>query len=652
MLAELRYSIATYPILYGLWAAVLLAWLSIGLRGLGILRRAPRTGPRRYASRRLWRALGDSLVQRPIWRLRAAGAMHTALFWGSLLVVASSVGTHLVVPRGEPWRHSHAWHALGDGGLGLVIVGLVLAVWRRSARHQLPSALEDVLLWAWAALLVATTLFSNALLIDVANPPWARSAILSGAVARLLAWVPPTVQRTLYGWSWSLLHALLVGAALILPFSKWRHLVLAPMSLLARREMPLAVLEAVDLETDQAIGLATRRDLKADELVQMYACTRCGRCTRSCPANTAGGALDPMQLLEQLRGSMGDGHHPQGAATHLGDKALWECTTCMACDDACPVGISPMRLLVNIRRERVLEAASFPAPLRSLFDNLERHGNPWGLPNGERAAMAEAMGLPVLAPGGETDVLLWLGCMAAHDARGKQAVKALARLLEAGGVRAATLGKEEACCGDPLRRAGSEYLWRERAQANLRVLGARRFGQLVSLCPHCVNALGNEYAELGGPIAATHATQFVSSLLRSGRLALATPSGEPRRVTFHDPCYLGRGAGQYQAARELLAAIPGVQFVEMPRHGRDALCCGGGGGRMWLDSPQEERLSAQRADEAARTAPVCTTACPFCATMLASDPRAIAAGLQVSDVVQLLAAAALGVEGRQTWIAG
>ena len=638
MWQELKYSIDTYPGLYVLWFMALLSWLFAAALLVWQLAHARSVSRTRGLSRRFLSMVWNSVVQLPIWRHRLGGAMHLGLFLGGILLSLGFILSHYLTPRGEAWRSSGGIHLMNDAGLLLLLIGLILAVWRRHVRHRLPARAEDVALWGFLSLGALLILLSQASLLAIADPKWREQAFLSNVLSGILDGLPLSMRRSLYGWSWSVSHVWLWGAVIVLPWSKWRHMFLAPISLLTRREAPLARLDALDLENDAPYGARSLNDLTWKERLDLEACTRCGRCTRVCPVHLVGRDLDPLALIETLRSS--DGVGP--LAKQVNEAVLWDCTTCMACDDICPLGISPLDMILDLRRERVLEVATFPQPLHRVFTGLERRGNPWGLDAKERAAWLDSLGLAQLAPGESCQVLLWLGCMGSYDERARRAVRALVRLLQKADVDVATLGIEEGCCGDTARRAGNEHLWREAALANIAVLGTRRVGRIVSLCPHCVNTLANEYGALGANLDVAHASAFLAELVYQGKLSLDTTRSrdDGRRIAYHDPCYLGRGNGQFEAARQLIAVLPGVKLVELDHHGRDALCCGAGGGQMWLDEPGKPSLGALRAGEIAEAAvTVCATACPYCASMLSDSLAAMdrEESVEVRDLVELLA---------------
>jgi len=313
----------------------------------------------------------------------------------------------------------------------------------------------------------------------------------------------------------------------------------------------------------------------------------------------------------------------------------------MACEEACPLGISPLELVLSLRQERVLDAGKPPSLASNLFRNLEQRGNPWGLPRRERRRWSASLGLPLLNPGEswEGKVLLWVGCMGTFDEQARRAVRAFIRLARAAGVELAVLA-EEGCCGDPARRLGNERLWYELAQENIATLQAARPEHIVSLCPHCVNALANEYTFLGADLPAIHASTFLAKLLQEGRLPINQKVWAGQRATYHDPCYLGRGNTVLAPPRELMAAL-GINLLEPKHHGNEALCCGAGGGQMWLGS---KSLGTPLAQEIIQTeARTCLTACPYCAKMLTEELSQTvdepSLSMPVLDLVEALAQA-------------
>ena len=339
---------------------------------------------------------------------------------------------------------------------------------------------------------------------------------------------------------------------------------------------------------------------------------------------------------------------------------LWSCTTCGACVEQCPVDIEHVDHIVDMRRFQVLMESAFPTELGGMFKNLEKSNNPWGVPARTRMEWAKGLSFEVPQVGAdvedltEVDYLFWVGCAGAIEDRSKRTTRAIAELLHLAGVRFACLGEGEACTGDPARRAGNEFLFQMLATQNVEVLNEAKATKIVVSCAHCFNALKNEYPQVGGNYEVIHHTQLLNRLVREGKLTpVSPPSGNGARsdsststVTYHDPCYIGRHNGIYTPPRELIGALPGVEFAEMPRNGSRSFCCGAGGARMWMEENLGTRINNNRADEAVQTgADTIGVACPFCLVMLTdgltnSKAEGIARDeVEVVDVAQMLLAA-------------
>lgn len=458
-----------------------------------------------------------------------------------------------------------------------------------------------------------------------------------------------------------------------------------------------------DLPDDARLGVGRVEDLSWKGLLDLATCTECGRCQEQCPAWASGKVLSPKLMVLALRDHAfattpglrvganastapsghtaatgvlalpaGGGHAGVDALSLVGDvvdpQALWDCTMCGACVQACPVDIEHVDLFVDLRRHEVLMESAFPAELGKAFAGIERRGNPWGAAPRDRLAWTKGLDFPVpvvgrdVANASELDYLFWVGCAGAYDDRGRRTSRAVAELLHTAGVRFAVLGEAEGCSGDPARRAGNEVLFQQQARATIDTLTQARATRIVVTCPHCLNALGNEYPQLGGQFEVVHHTELLDQLVREGRLVPRTSAGEDARgeatgggeatgaggatssgtVTYHDPCYLGRHNGVYAPPRELLAAA-GLTLTEMPRSGERSFCCGGGGARAFMEEAPGTRIATNRGAEAVTTgADVVATGCPFCVTMLTKGVGEAAAGTpaaaapEVVDVALLL----------------
>ena len=421
---------------------------------------------------------------------------------------------------------------------------------------------------------------------------------------------------------------------------------------------PKGALNPINLADENAtkFGATDVDDLTWKQILNGYTCTECGRCTASCPANITGKLLNPKKVVVDIRARTTEkgnglelpaGEARDGVLAHrlldnfLTEQELWACTTCMACVQECPVMIEHVDTIVELRRGLVLNESRFPAELHATFSNLERNFTPWGFGHAARADWAEGLNIPRMADVGRADLLFWVGCAGAYDARYQKVARAFVRLLTKAGVNFAILGTEEKCTGDPARRMGNEYLAQTLMTENIATLAKYGVKRIVVTCPHCLQSLGKEYRQFGGEYEVTHHTTFLRTLIDEGRLSLtAEQSATLRaRITFHDPCYLGRYNDVYDDPRALLGGIRGLEQTEMPRARDRSFCCGAGGGRMWMEEREGTRVNSTRTEEALATgADLIGTGCPFCMTMLTDGvkEKGKADSVRVKDVAELV----------------
>ena len=460
---------------------------------------------------------------------------------------------------------------------------------------------------------------------------------------------------------WWLHNCVILVFMNLLPLSKHFHIITSVPNVFFKKLEPVGQLSKQDLESATTFGTSYINQFTWKQVLDMYSCTECGRCSSHCPATFSGKELAPRQLMLNLRdylyehegdvlaakaGPAGEG---EAVAVTIGenivgerlihDEVLWACTTCRACEEACPVLIEYVDKIVDMRRHLVQEESRFPAELTRTFKAMETQGNPWGIDAGSRADWANGLDVPTIADKPDAEYLYFVGCAGSFDDRHKRTTQALVKVLRAAQVDFAILGVEEPCNGETARRIGNEYLFQTMAQMAVEVLNGYQVRKIITNCPHCFNTFKNDYPQFGGNFEVIHATELVDRLIAEGKLEL-NGAGQPRAITYHDSCYLGRYNGVFEAPRSILGRLPGVQVREMERSGRFGMCCGAGGGRMWMEEEPTQRVNFRRVEQALETSPdAVAVACPFCMTMI--DDGLKSKGLEEKvpalDVMELVA---------------
>jgi len=580
------------------------------------------------------------IFQRKVAREWYAGVLHSFIFWAFVILGASVV--EITAQAYEPgWRVplptlagvplNGPLYLAQDAIALLAAIGVGMALYRRYVirpKKLMHEGMRDATIVLCFILgIVVSLLFYNA--ADIAGGTayqagWKplSTAIADGVMARL----DPAVWWHVFWWT----HVVLLFSFLAyVPYSKHMHIVFAIVNTFFMDLTPKGALKKVDLEKSEGFGVNRVEQLSWRQLLDGYACTECGRCTDACPANATGKPLNPMRIITNIRDTLNDqgraivqGHVeglPDMFQTVHSEEGIWACTTCYACVYECPVMNEHVPKIIEMRRNLVLTQGKMPSETMGAMRNIEQNYNPWGIGWDQRGKWADGLGVKTMAEtvasGEPIEVLYWVGCAASFDDRNRKVAQAFARILRRAGVRFAILGPEEKCTGDPARRLGNEYLAQTMIRANVETLNRYGVTRIVASCPHCFNAIRNEYPDFGGSYEVVHHSQFLEELLRAGRLK---PTKEVLQfLTYHDACYLGRYNDVYEEPRNVLYRIPGVRVVEMKQCRDKGFCCGAGGARMWMEEPVGEKVNHRRLSHVEDTrANAVATACPYCLIML------------------------------------
>ncbi|GFO56993.1 electron transfer flavoprotein [Geomonas sp. Red276] len=592
------------------------------------------------------------------------GFNHLVIFWSFLILMLAN-GEFLVsgvipslnlglLPEGV---HHGLLFAFDIVSL-LTLVAIAVAVGRRlfvrppylDTAYVKGISADAFLILSFIALLMVAYFGMHGALIAQGNDPAAAAMPVSSFVAGIFPGDPATLSAAVAFFWW--LHALVLLAFLcFLPHSKHMHILTAiPNCYLASLEWPnTQPREKFAKGEVYGVGRVDRFSWK--DLLDTYSCTECGRCQAACPATATGKPLNPRQIVHAIKTNLLENGPairegkapsvpligPEGEGTNT-EEAIWSCTTCGACIQACPVLIEQMPKIIKMRRYLVETEARFPEELLNLFENMEQRSNPWGIAPAERSKWVSTMQVKTFEKG-ETEYLLYVGCAGSFDSRAKQVTVALATVLNAAGVSWGILGKDEKCCGDSLRRLGNEYLFDKMARENVELFRERGVTKVITLCPHCLTTLKNDYRQFGLELDVVHQSELVAKLLADGKLTLPRKELGLGKISYHDPCYLGRHNGIFDAPREAVAKATGSAVQELPRHKENSFCCGAGGGRMWMEEFTGERVNHVRVEEALAENPdtICV-ACPYCMTMMEDGLKDKGAGqVRVKDVVEVVA---------------
>ncbi len=586
------------------------------------------------------------------------GIMHLLIFWGvTIQVIGTAINLmqmQLFIPLVElpfPRDNGYLLFELVMDVAGLaILVGVSMAAFRRFILRPktLETRWDDVYALGLLALIPLIGYGTEAIRLLSVSPEWARWSPIGYLVANLFSALGMTPEtgvglHSYFFWSHMILALVLVAS---IPYTKLRHLIQTPLNIVLHPRRKASVLEKIDdIDEAEILGVGKVAEFTPLQLLSFDACVRCGRCEEVCPAYLSGMIYTPRSLVQSLRQVTQDTLvNPNGKADQellgevLAEDFPWSCTTCGACLMRCPAFVNPIDAIVDMRRYQTLTTGKIPKSVADVLRNMERQGNPWGMPAEDRLNWAEGLEVRELQPGEQTDVLLFLGCAFAYDDRNKKVTRSFVKLLQKAGVDFAVLGLDEMCCGETARRLGHEYLFQMFAEQNIEVLGELNFNRIVTQCPHCFNTLKNEYPQMGGNFTVLHYTEFLSELPIDWDQLYTNGNGVKGTLSYHDSCYLGRYNQIYRPPRKLLS-LANLPVVEMARQGENSFCCGGGGGQMWMETDAETRINHRRLQDACQAgADVVATACPYCLLMFDDAIRSKGLGdqIQVLDIAEVL----------------
>ena len=610
-------------------------------------------------------SLGQQKVLQRVKYGDYAGIGHAIIFWGFLTFMLSYgifIFAASVNPGFPEWLLTETGVRVYSAYLDILsAVMLVVLVWafvRRwvvkpsRLRFDLTRHSDALIIVVLITGLMASTLLTHAFWVAQGGTGPEAEVYIGKALGDLFVdWgVGVSAANTLQGvfW-WSHLSIILIFTVYI-PFTKHMHMFAAPVNAYFRSLEPKGALPLMDLENTEKFGAGRVQDFSWKQLLDGYACAVCGRCTDACPANLTGKQLSPMHIVEGIKDHMvAIGHQGERnvdlvepsllVPSVISESSIWDCLNCGACMEECPVTVEHVPTIMDMRRHLVLEESKAPESAMNALLSLEQRGHPWRGTQFSRTDWAEGLDVPTLADKPDAEVLFWVGCTPALEQRSQAIARSMAKVLKAAKVDFAILGDEETCTGDPARRMGNEYLFQILAQQNIDTMNGYNVKKVVTTCPHCFNTMKNEYPQLGGNFEVLHYSQFVDQLIKKGNIKPVKMLDVT--MAYHDSCFLGRHNGVYDEPRDVAKAIPGLKLVEMGSRCRErGFCCGAGGGHMWIEESQGERVNHVRTDQFLETdADMVGVSCPFCVQMMTEGIQAkgLDSEKQTKDVIELLA---------------
>jgi Fe-S oxidoreductase/nitrate reductase gamma subunit len=596
------------------------------------------------------------------WGELYPGVMHTLIVGGTALLFLGKIARLFSYPVGltNPPQSVFLYSSFAsEFGALLIIFGGGMAVYRRYIVKppRLDNKPEDNLVFVWVSILLLTGFMIKGYRIavsEVGPTDWPMWSPISYLFSHIFPTFVDEAKDDFLVLHRALFHA--IPAVILFGYmwvnrSRLQHILISPLNVFFRTLKPKGALVPIDIETAETFGASNIEDFTWKQLMDLDACTRCGRCQDACPAYFSGKALNPKQVILDLKGHLYEVYpipmvrkpaesRKDMISEAVTDEVIWDCTTCRACQQACPVYIEHVDKIVDMRRHLVMERTQLPEAAQEALKSLDTRFHPFRGTTLTRTDWADGLDIKVLSEDSDVDILYWVGCTAALEDRNVKVSQATARILQAAGINFGILGAEETCCGDPARRMGNEYLFQTICQSNVEILKGYNVKKIVTACPHCFNTIKHEYPQFGGSFEIIHHSQLIADLIGEGRLKPGKTKS--KGVAYHDPCYLGRYNDIYEPPREILRTVYGIDGMELPRSGASSFCCGGGGGHMWMEEEPDKRVNVRRVDEIIEAKlDLVATACPYCLTMFEDGlkTREVEESIQARDVSEIVAEA-------------
>lgn len=631
--------------------------------------------------------------QKKLLKDKKSGTIHVMMFYGFLLVQFGAID--MVIKGLSPESHLPlgplypAFTFFQELVTLMILTAVVWAFYRRyiEAIARLKKGFKAGLVLLFIGLLMISVLFGNGMEILWHDLEYSWSAPVASGIAFLFSWINETAAIALFFFSWWIHLLVLLTFMVYVPQSKHAHLIAGPVNVFLGRTNKVGQLASIDFEDEsqEEYGVNKIEDFNQKQLVDLYACVECGRCTNMCPATATGKILSPMDLIVKLRDHLTEkgaavtsrtpwvpayafsntagnqiayqsrGQQETAAAAEglvsdelignvITEEEIWACTTCRNCEDQCPVENEHVDKIIDMRRHLVLMEGKMDSDVQRAITNIERQGNPWGISRKERENwrdMRDDIVVPTVKEkekaGEEFEYLFWVGSMGSYDNRSQKIAASFAKIMNEAGISFAILGNKEKNSGDTPRRVGNEFLFQDLAQKNIETFQKHNITKIVTIDPHAYNSLKNEYPEFGLEAEVFHHTELLYDWIKEGKLKPKHEVNE--RITYHDSCYLGRYNEVYDPPREILRSIPGVEVIEMDRNRENGMCCGAGGGLMWTEEDTGSRINVTRTEQALSVKPsVIGSACPYCLTMMSDGTKAKEVEEEVAtlDIVEIL----------------